>query len=452
MMATAPTTLVTPKEELPSSRYSINADWLMKLRWVAVAGQLTTICVVEFGLRIIFQLTPLFVALGVTAATNFAFTVWLRRLRIQRKSEALDRRVWHRVFLTLMVLDLVVLTLLLYFTGGHANPFGLFYFVNLALSGILLSPTRAWLLHVLSLLCFGFLLYFQVPLEELRAPENLRSISENGSPTLGHYGLVAAFTACSSVIVYFVTRLSVELQDGDFALRQAQLRQARSDKWEALGTLSAGAAHELATPLTTIAVVTKEFERELSDRDMPADLVGEVGLIRREVDRCRTILNRMSIEAGHAIAESDIEISVNELVTMTLEELADERSRICVRVAADVKYRRLRVPLQSVLQSIRGVIQNALDAGTTDVEVATELDNDMLILEVIDTGEGMSEEVLNRADEPFFTTKEAGQGMGLGRFLARTVFERLGGRFGTTSEPGKGTTVKVELPLLELNP
>lgn len=446
------TTTATATRDLPSNRYAINADWLMKLRWVAVVGQLTTIVVVEFGLRIEVQLAPLFVALAVTVATNLVFTYWLRRLGTGRHRDRLDRRVWHRVFLSLMLLDLVVLTLLLYFTGGHANPFSLFYFVNLTLSGILLSPSRAWLLHVLSLLCFGVLLYFQVPLDDLRSPDRLLSIGETGKPTLGHFGLVAAFAACSSVIVYFVTRLSDELQKGDDALRFAQVKQARTDKWEALGTLSAGAAHELATPLTTIAVVSKELERELAHRDLPADVVGDIELIRREVDRCRTILNRMSIDAGHATAETDVEISVCELVAKTIEELPQERSRVAVDVPAQIGSRKLKVPLQSVLQAVRGVVQNALDASDRDVSVSSEVHGDRLTLIVRDEGEGMSDEVLNRADEPFFTTKEAGKGMGLGRFLARTVFERLGGRLGTKSEPGKGTTVKIELPLMEQSP
>ena len=404
---------------------------------------------VVFALRIGVQITPLLLALGVTAATNVVFTFWLRRMRAELRSGMLDRHIWHRVFLSLMLLDLAVLTLLLYFTGGHANPFSLFYFVNLALSGILLSPTRAWLLHVLSLLCFGVLLFFQVPLDDLRMPQRLLSISENGQATLGHYGLIAAFAACSSVVVYFVTRLSVKLQRGDHALRQAQMKQSRTDKWEALGTLSAGAAHELATPLTTIAVVSKELERELSHRELPADVVGEIELIRREVDRCRMILNRMSIDAGHATAEVDVEISVLDLVSQTLDELPDERSRVAVDMPADVGRRKLKVPLQSVLQAVRGVVQNALDASESQVNVSGSLHGPRLWLNVSDQGEGMSEEILNRADEPFFTTKEAGKGMGLGRFLARTVFERLGGRFDTTSQLGKGTTVKIELPLMK---
>ena len=205
---------------------------------------------------------------------------------------------WNRVFTGLMLLDLIVLTSLLYFTGGHANPFSLFYFVNLALSGILLPASRAWLLNALSILSFAALLYEHVPLAELQRPESLKSIREIEALTLGQSGLFIAFAACSSVIVYFATRLTAELKRRDRALRQSQMLQARSEKWEALGTLSAGAAHELATPLTTIAIVSKEIERELRDQEVSGTIKGEVDVIRKEVDRCRAILDRMSIDAG----------------------------------------------------------------------------------------------------------------------------------------------------------
>ena len=163
-MSTAPTNRTTCGTV---DRYAINAIWLMKLRWVAVVGQLTTIVVVTSALRIAVQLPPLLVALAVTTLTNLVFTFWLRRQR-EVTHHSPSPSGWHRVFLSLMLLDLVVLTLLLYFTGGHANPFSLFYFVNLALSGILVPPSRAWLLTALSVACFAGLFFFQVPLAALQ--------------------------------------------------------------------------------------------------------------------------------------------------------------------------------------------------------------------------------------------------------------------------------------------
>lgn len=432
-----------------ANRYAINANWLMKLRWVAVIGQLSTIAVVAMVLRISVQLSPLLVALTVTTSTNVVFTLWLRSLPTAN-GESLTPNSWHRVFMSLMVLDLVVLSLLLYFTGGHANPFSLFYFVNLTLSGILLPPARAWLLNLLSVVCFSTLFYYQIPLEPLQQSESLKSIREIGTSTLGHRGLLIAFAACSSVIVYFVTRLNAELRDRDKALRESQMREARSDKWEALGTLSAGAAHELATPLTTIAIVSKELERELKNRDLPASIVGDVDVIRREVDRCRAILDRMSIDAGHATAEPNSIVDAERLIEATLDEMLESRRRVTVAFANSAKACSVKVPLQSVCQALRGVVQNALDASERDVELNVAVDDNFLQIAIVDHGTGMTNEVLQRADEPFFTTKETGKGMGLGRFLARTVFERVGGSFRTDSSVGIGTRVTIELPSLEV--
>lgn len=219
-----------------SNRYTINANWLMKLRWVAVVGQVSTIAIVSFGMNISVRTVPLLSALAVTTLTNVIFTLWLSRVK-HAELEAIEEETWDRVFVSLMLLDLMVLSFLLYLTGGYANPFVLFYFVNLALAGILLPPTRAWLLTGFSILCYAFLLYNHLPLPELRGVVQLVSIDELGHPTLGHYGLLVAFAASSAVIVYFVTRLNAELRRGDSELRAAQMSMARSDKWEALGTL-----------------------------------------------------------------------------------------------------------------------------------------------------------------------------------------------------------------------
>ena len=330
---------------IPNARLAINATWLMKLRWVAVVGQLTTIGVVAFGLHITVRLLPLLVALMVTTMTNLVFTIWLRRLRPGVDPPATSS--WNRVFTGLMLLDLVVLTSLLYFTGGHANPFSLFYFVNLALSGILLPASRAWLLNALSILSFTALLYQHVPLQQLQQLDSLKGIGDIDAITLGQSGLLIAFATCSSVIVYFVTRLTVELTRRDRALRQSQMLQARSEKWEALGTLSAGAAHELATPLTTIAVVSKEIERELRGVNVSPTIKSDVDVIRKEVDRCRAILDRMSIDAGHATAESHTVVNSETLVAITLKELPAHPGRVKLSISKHAASRNVDVPIQS---------------------------------------------------------------------------------------------------------
>jgi two-component system sensor histidine kinase RegB len=384
------------------------------------------------------------VALAVTASTNLIFTLWLRR---SDPSAPRSVTTWHRVFLVLMLLDLVVLLCLLYYTGGHSNPFSIFYFVNLALSGMLLPPGRAWLLNGLAIVSFAALLYYHRPVAELRRAEGLLSIRAAGAVTLQHWGLLAAFTAAASVIVYFVTRLTSELRQRDEALRQAALRQARSQKWEALGTLSAGAAHELGTPLATIAIVTNEIERQLRSDQADSPVVADMEVIRKEVDRCRGILNRMSIEAGHATTERHTAVDPRSLVAAILNDLPDAgQVRVCI--ADDARRCLIWVPLISAAMAVRGVVQNALDASSGEpVELRLDRDGNFLRICVRDRGAGMTSDVLDRADEPFYTTKEAGNGMGLGRFLARSVIERVGGSFETESHVGVGTDVTIRIPL-----
>lgn len=429
-------------------RFELNTDWLLKLRWVAVGGQLLTIFVVTFGLGIRVQLIPLLTALAITAATNALFAWWLHRVN-RSNVDGLANRKFQRAFSVLMFLDLGVLTFLLYCTGGHSNPFTVFYFVNLALSGILISPKQSWFLTILSIGCFAALFYWQIPLPILQRSESLLSVQQTGQITLGQWGMIVSFSACALVIVYFTTRLNTEIRQRDEALRFAERKQARSEHWESLGTLAAGAAHELATPLTTVAVLSMEISRELDESSIPDSFAEDVKIIQNEIARCRDILSRMSIDAGHITAESPKQVTVAELINTTLEHLSEGRDRIELQVDAGTRNRSIQVPLQSVCLALRALLQNALDASPEKaIEFRVSHADETLAFSVQDRGAGMSAETLQKVDDPFFTTKEVGRGMGLGRFLARSVIERLGGSMITTSALGQGTLVKVSLPVM----
>ena len=168
------------------------------------------------------------------------------------------------------------------------------------------------------------------------------------------------------------------------------------------------------------------------------------------MDRCRKILDRMASHAGETVGEAFTSISITDLADAVVNELP-EKEQVKVRIEPKLADEIVDLPLDSICQALRGLVQNALDVSKQRSEVLVRIDGDTRHWrwQVVDTGEGMSESILKRISEPFFTTKPAGHGMGLGLFLASNVIQRLGGEINVQSEVGIGTTVTVTMPLPE---
>ena len=288
-------------------------------------------------------------------------------------------------------------------------------------------------------------------MDELNLGFQLLPIRQTGQMSLFQLGLVASFATCASVIVYFITRLTDELQQQQNDLSIAREKQARSDKIEALGTLAAGAAHELATPLSTIAVVAGDVEKAFDDHppDFPGaeEVIEDVHLIRSQLDRCRKILDRMSSHAGETVGEAFQSVNMRQLAHAVLDELP-EKNQIQLNMSDSDAVKTIAVPLDSICQALRGLLQNALDvsSGGGIVKLDIEERGQSWFWQISDSGEGMSASILQRISEPFFTTKPPGKGMGLGLFLAKNVIHRLDGEIDIQSKEGIGTTVTVKFP------
>lgn len=433
-----------------SERFIVNASWLIKLRWVAAIGQLATIAAVVFLFQIrLPMIWALLAIILVTAASNLILSLLFSRWFYSNIRRNLP---WDRLLGIVMVMDMLSLTTLLFASGGPSNPFMLFFFVNLSLSALVLGRKWAWWLNGLSVVCFGLLLYEHFQMDQLDFGLQLLPIRQTGQVSLAQMGLFVAFATCASVIVYFMTRLTDELDQQQNDLRIAQERQSKSEKIEALGTLAAGAAHELATPLSTIAVVAREVEKAFDEHppEFPGanEVIEDVHLIRSQLDRCRKILDRMSSHAGETIGEAFKNVTMRELADEVLDELP-ERQGIVLNLSQQDAVKDIAVPLDSICQALRGLVQNALDvsAGQTKVTVTIRNVEATWYWQIVDQGEGMEPSILQRIREPFFTTKPPGQGMGLGLFLANNVVQRLEGEIDIKSEQGVGTTVTVKLPV-----
>lgn len=406
-----------------SAVHLLNFRWLTALRWVAVIGQTIAIFCVTVGLGLELPLAPIAWIIGAEFLLNLC--AW-RRGRTQAGLHELELAAW-------VGLDLVAFTSLLYFTGGPSNPFSFFYIVHVAMAALTLHASYAWSLVLLSTLSFAGLFVWHVPLQ-----------AQDYDWDLHLHGLWVAYSLGASCVVYFLQRARATIAEREEELAVQRKLTEQTERLSSLATLAAGAAHELASPLGTIAVVSKELALDLK-RAGNTDALDDVELVRSQVERCRKILARLAHTAGEAPGEIDTWILLPVLFEHALGEVA-EHERIELTIDSSLAQAELRGPKEALCQALRVLVDNALEATASTVTLRAQQHERGLAITVTDRGLGMSATVLERAFEPFFTTKPTGKGMGLGLYLARNVVLSLRGALTLRSHVGRGTTAEIQLP------
>ncbi len=405
----------------------VNIQWLARLRWAEVAGQAATVLVAQFILGGTLPIAALLAVVSVGLISNIAIEMYFFG---DRRRGVTPREVHEWQLALVMMLDIAILTALLYLTGGPHNPFSFLYLVQIALAAVLVRARWTWMLVGLSFIGFGILLTSHQPLS---IPLDRQA-----------YGAWVALGVASAFVVHFLLRITAALAERERELTEARHLAARQERLASLATMAAGAAHELSTPLGTVALAAKELERALANTN--AELADDARLIREQVGRCRSILDHMAQGAG-TVGEGVTACTVGELMAETLSNIR-EAPRVVSELSDDVAGAVLRMPPRAVSQALRSLVTNAQDASPPNaaVVITTRLDGDDLAVTIRDRGPGIPPELMARVGEPFFTTKQPGRGMGLGLFLARAVIEGVGGSMDIHSTPGGGTEVRVRLP------
>ncbi len=392
---------------------------LTRLRWVAVFGQLLASGIALWGLH--FQIPQLRVA-AVIAVTALSNAVLVLVPRLMRPPNWLVPAV--------LLLDVLLLTALLYLTGGPANPFAMLYLVHVAMGVIVLEAIWTWTLVAAVGACFAVICFIHIPLREQNA------LAQWVMPTGSWLALVLVCALTAS----FIGRVRRALRLRETELAAMGDRAMRNERLAALTTLAAGAAHELSTPLGTIAVVAKELERDGSPIEAIHD---DARLIRLEVDRCRHILSRMRLDACDDIAQQPL--NIGDLVERLRKNISEAEQRR-LNVQYDASTANACPGSVAIEQALLVLVRNAFDACDATQSVTLNISAvGRLRFEVIDAGCGMSPELLRRVGEPFFTTKEPGKGMGLGLYLVHLIADRCAATFTIESAPGVGTRCVLEL-------
>ncbi|HEY9035680.1 MAG TPA: ATP-binding protein [Pseudomonadales bacterium] len=409
-----------------------NLQRLFWLRWITIAGQLLAIAVSALFLNMALPLLPLLVTIGLLACVN-TMTGW----RLWRAHAALPESDVELVFQ--LLIDVCALSVLLYFTGGSTNPFVSLYLLPIAIAAAVIRPAYVWFIVGVTSLCYSFLLVWYVPLPHAHGLHD-----HSGRFSLHIIGMWVTFILAAILIAWFVVRMAASLRERDRQLAAAREDQLRNEQIIGLGVLAAGAAHELGSPLSTIAVLARELTLAAADN---SELQGDAQLIRHEVERCKQILGRLSEVAGHARAEGGGQQPLDQALDAIAEHWRLQHPQTVLAMTVSLTEPVPIVVLDRAFeQSLHNIMNNAADVSPDRIELNAQSDATTVTIIILDRGPGFQAEVLNRAGELFFSTKgDAGFGMGV--FLANATIERMGGRVQLSNRDGGGACVSIMLPL-----
>ncbi len=407
-----------------------NFKQLIQLRWMAVIGQVVTIGVTHFGFDIVLPLWQILTVLAGLVAFNIASLLHWRA----------GRDISHGELFSALLVDVSALTALLYFTGGATNPFVFLYLLQVTLGAVLLKPRYTWALVVITTLCFAGLALFSRPLS-LPLDHNRGLLS----PYI--QGMLICFALNAVLLVTFITRIGRNLRRRDARLANLRQRAAEEEHIVRMGLLASGAAHELGTPLATLAVILGDWARLPTFTSEP-ELLEEVNEMEAQVLRCKAIVSGILMSAGEARGESSQETTICTFLDELVDEWRSSRSLSSFVYDNRISHDLPMVSDSTLKQMLSNLLDNAQEASPHYVSLEAEQDAaaETLILTVKDNGPGFAPKILAQLGKPYQSTKNR-PGRGMGLFLVVNVARTLGGNVTARNRLGSGAVVTVTLPL-----
>ena len=407
-----------------------NLEQLVHLRWIAVAGQVVTITIAALELHVRLPIPLLACVLAAFAAGNL---VSLLRTRYAA-------RIANRELFLALIFDAVMLTALLYLSGGATNPFVSLYLLQVILGALLLEAWAVWAILGVIIVCFVGLTHIYRPLV----------FPSNGFDPFTLYiaGTVIGFVLNAVLLVIFIGRIMANLRQRDVRIADLRQRAAEEDHIVRMGLLASGAAHELGTPLATLDVILADWRRMPRLTDDP-EIAQEIEDMRSEIARCKSIVTGVLLSAGEARAES---AGVSELKPYLADVFAEWKARRATDIATYVDELEANPAIfadSALKQALCNLLDNALDASPHSVQMRSRLIGEELALAVNDSGPGFPPEILAEFGKPYQSTKGR-PGGGLGLFLVSNVARRLGGRVAARNLTGGGAEVTILLPVRAL--
>jgi two-component system sensor histidine kinase RegB len=398
---------------------------LIALRWVAVLAELALVLLTTQWLGAGTNLQPVLAICTAQLGLNLASIAYGSRAG----AAASDRQLFAQ-----LLFDVAALTAIAYFAGGSTNPLISLYLLWIAAGAAMLEAPLA---TVLAGLCIGAYSLVNFVHAEVHIHVHEKALQ------IHLIGMWVVFVVSAVTICWSVLRLTTAVRRRDAELAAAREAALRGERVVALGNLAAGAAHELGTPLATLAVLTGELLREAQ---LPAALRPELELMQSQIQDCKRIITQLAAQAGSSRAEALVAGPLDEWLGRLVERWRLQRPLVAPRLELRGAVPGPRVAMDATLgQALLNLFNNAADASPDQVEICALWEGGTLVLRVLDRGGGIASEVQLRLGRELVTTRE--DGMGVGLVLAYAAIERCGGELDFAARPGGGTVARVRLPL-----
>lgn len=411
-----------PKQEILPTRQNLLR--LCQIRSIVVIGLLAITSWFHFFTGIVFPSLPMYLLLAVMAVINVAIML---RLRV-------DTPVSEKEFFGNLLLDILFLTLVLYFTGGSTNPIVSYYLLPLIISAAILKPAHTWFIAFLSIGFYTLLLFYYQPLA-------LFTTTGHGAMTNAHLlGMWVNFGFSALLIAWFVVRMAVALRERSRLVAQSREAGLRNEQIISVASIAAGTAHELRTPLATMAVTVDEIAVEYPQ------LKEETALLTQQIARCEEVLRKLvstSSEDGRVVVTD-----VGALIRRLLDGWRLSRPEIELKTNLPAHESGLRIRYDKSLQhALTSLLNNAADASPDYVSLEVGSAPGWLLIVIEDRGPGIPADIAGSLGKTSVSRKQGG--LGLGVLLGQASIERLGGGVRLVDKEGSGTRLEIRLPLVE---
>lgn len=418
-----------------SNATRLNMQRLVMLRSVVMV----CLTLVIIGLRLLsipLPVVPLFLAIAGLGLLNGI--AWWRLGRTQQTT--------HSELLAQLLGDIAALSVLFYFSGGYSNPFIWMYLLPITVAAVALRPLYALVIAGLSIACYTLLIFYNVPLSHLHMHVHAGAQS-SVQLDIHLVGMWLGFVVSSIIVAIFIARIGQNLRDYDKTIAEVREKALESERMLALGTLATSAAHELGTPLATMAVVSKELSQEYANQ--PA-LLHQLEILRTQISRCKEILSSITQNAGKMRADAGQGMALREFLEEAIQRWRDTRPATELIVSMpSTAHNPVIFMDRTFTQALLNLLDNAADESPERVLLTADWDEKMLKIHIRDFGKGLSAETKKQLGTPFFSSK-SDKGMGLGVYLTQVTLARYEGELSLNNHPEGGVLTLVNLPLKNL--